>query len=192
MHRHAGPMQDIYKPKISYPKKLVAYNQSLALCNLNASFICNPCATANRDPDVQTPQECSKGNSTENVEGQQNKQYILDTAQKKKKSPDQRMENNHSALHTTNQLVAVQQGEAISFSRAAETRSWNSDMSRTLLFTGWNLTPVLPIKCFCKPPVPLCYEKHVCQQRTTCFSKMVPQGLTETWNSWKVNFKGQR
>lgn len=86
------------------------------------------------------------------------------------------MGNNNSPLHTASKLVAIPQGEAISFSRAAQSRSWNSGMSSTLLFTGWHLPPgtraILPIWSVCKTPVSLWY-KHVCQYRTMCFSKML-------------------
>lgn len=171
MHGHAGSVPDIYKPKPSYPKRLVAYNQSLALCNVNASYVCNPCTTANRDPDVQTPHTNSAQKLIpQSVEVQQNKQYILDTT-------DQSMENYQSPLHSANQLMAVQQGEAISSSKATQTGSWNSGMCSTLLLTDWNLYPgqcaILPFTFFHKLQCP-CGMKNMNASRGQPFYRDAP------------------
>lgn len=60
-------------------------------------------------------------------------QHLLDTVSKR--TLPQSIENRHSPLHPANHLVAVWQGEAITSSRAVQTRSCNFGISSMQLFT---------------------------------------------------------
>lgn len=77
IHGPAGPVQDIYKSKTIYPKRLVAF--AIWIQTMFAIHV--PQLTRPQCTNIPL-QECSKANSLESVEGQQNKEYILDTAPK--------------------------------------------------------------------------------------------------------------